>query len=178
MYIFGSITPQVFGSSSSYYRMEAKGSYYISFFEKAIVAMVGAKIGTVACFDRNEDVPVFERYFMGGGDTIRGFDYRSVSPVYNRENIGGQTMLLLTSEISHPIWGPVRGAAFIDAGNAWRNSYSMGFSGINIGAGYGLRIKIPQLNVPVKLDIAYPCLNNQRDESSKVRIHFNVGFTF
>ena len=176
--VFGSITPQVFGSSSSYYRMEAKGSYYISFFEKAIVAMVGAKIGTVACFDRNEDVPVFERYFMGGGDTIRGFDYRSVSPVYNRENIGGQTMLLLTSEISHPIWGPVRGAAFIDAGNAWRNSYSMGFSGINIGAGYGLRIKLPGINVPIKLDLAYPVLNNQEAESNKVRIHFNVGFTF
>ena len=69
-------------------------------------------------------------------------------------------------------------AAFIDIGNAWRNSYSMGFSGINMGAGYGLRIKIPQLNVPIKLDLAYPILNNQDAASSKLRIHFNVGFTF
>ena len=176
--LFAAITPQVFGSSSNYYRMEAKGSYYISFFDKAIVAMVGAKIGTVSCFDRSDDVPVFERYFMGGSDSLRGFEYRSVGPTHRGENVGGQTMLLLTSEISHPIWGPVRGAAFIDVGNAWRNSYSMGFSGINIGAGYGLRIKIPQLNVPIKLDLAYPVLNNQDNESSKVRIHFNVGFTF
>ena len=100
------------------------------------------------------------------------------SPTYRRENIGGQTMLLVTSEISHPIWGPVRGAAFIDIGNAWRNSWSMGFGGINMGAGYGLRIKIPQLNVPIKLDLAYPILNNQDAASSKLRIHFNVGFTF
>lgn len=175
---FASITPQIFGSSSTYYRMEAKGSYYLSFFDKAIIAMVGAKFGTVSCFDRDEDVPVFERYFMGGSESLRGFEYRSVSPTYNRRNIGGQTMLLLTSEISHPIWGPIRGAAFIDVGNAWRNSYCLRVSDINIGAGYGLRIKIPQLNVPIKLDLAYPVLNNQEHASSRVRIHFNVGFTF
>lgn len=176
--LFASITPQAFGSSANYYRMEAKGSFYMNFFDRAVVAMIGAKIGTVSCFDRNEDVPVFERYFMGGSDSLRGFSYRSVGPTHNGENIGGQTMLLITSEISHPIWGPIRGAAFIDVGNAWRNSYSMGFSGINIGAGYGLRIKLPTLNVPIKLDLAYPVLNNQDNESSKVRIHFNVGFTF
>ena len=140
--------------------------------------MVGARIGTVACFNRNEDVPVFERYFLGGSGSLRGFDYRSVSPTYNRENIGGQSMLLVTSEVTHPIWGPIRGAAFIDIGNAWGNSYSFGFGGINMGAGYGLRIKIPQLNVPIKIDLAYPILNNQDASSDKLRIHFNVGFTF
>ena len=176
--LFASVTPKALGSSADYYRLEAKGSYYISFFERAIVAMVGARIGTVACFNRNEDVPVFERYFLGGSGSLRGFDYRSVSPTYNRENIGGQSMLLVTSEVTHPIWGPIRGAAFIDIGNAWGNSYSFGFGGINMGAGYGLRIKIPQLNVPIKLDLAYPILNNQDASSDKLRIHFNVGFTF
>ena len=49
---------------------------------------------------------------------------------------------------------------------------------MNIGGGWGVRIKIPQLNVPLKLDIAYPFLNQQDNEKSKVRLHFNVGFTF
>ena len=105
-------------------------------------------------------MPVFERYFLGGGETLRGFAYRSVGPTVNRRNVGGQTMLLVTSEISHPIWGPIRGAVFADIGNAWADAYEMDFSDINIGAGYGLRIKIPQLNVPIKLDLAYPVLNN------------------
>ena len=87
-------------------------------------------------------------------------------------------MLLLTAEVSHPIWGPVRGAFFIDAGNAWDNSYSMSLSDINVGAGWGLRVKLPQINMPIKLDIAYPIINNPDNESSKVRLHFNVGFTF
>ncbi|MBQ4314368.1 MAG: BamA/TamA family outer membrane protein, partial [Lentisphaeria bacterium] len=161
-----------------YYRLEAKASYYTSFFDKAIIVMAGAKVGTVAAFNRNDDVPVFERYFLGGGDSLRGFEYRTVGPVRHDENIGGQSVLLLTAEVSHPIWGPVRGAFFIDAGNAPRSSWSMRFSDINIGAGWGLRIKLPQINVPIKLDIAYPFLNNQDNERSKVRLHFNVGFTF
>ena len=175
---FASVSPQIFGTSSNYYRVEAKGSWYTNFFDRAIVAMIGVKAGTVADFDSNSDVPVFERYFLGGGETLRGFAYRSVGPTVNRRNVGGQTMLLVTSEISHPIWGPIRGAVFADIGNAWKDAYDMDFSDINIGAGYGLRIKIPQLNVPIKLDLAYPVLNNQKHESNKIRFHFNIGFSF
>ncbi len=174
--LFGAISPQIFGSSTNFYTLEAKGSYYLSFFDKAIVAMVGGKVGTVGTFD-GEEAPLYERYFLGGGNSLRGFEYRTVSPTYKGENIGGQTMLLLTAEVSHPIWGPVRGAAFVDVGNAWADEFDMDFSEINIGAGYGLRVKIPQLNVPIRLDIAYPVLNNS-DNRSRVRIHFNVGFTF
>lgn len=178
--LFGSISPRALGTSSDYYRLEAKASYYVNFFDKAIIAMVGAKIGTVAPFNRNNinDVPIFERYFLGGGDSLRGFDYRSVGPHSCGRNVGGQTMLLMTAEVSHPIWGPVRGAFFVDAGNAWRNSWSMDFAGINIGAGYGLRIKLPSINVPIKLDLAYPILDNTEHRSRKIRLHFNVGFTF
>ncbi len=177
--LFGSITPKVLGSSENYYRLEAKGSYYYSFFDKAIVAMVGGKIGTVSGFNRSDDVPLFERYFMGGTGSLRGFEYRSVSPtVGHGDNIGGQTMLLLTAEVTHPIWGPVRGAVFVDAGNVWGNSYSMSLSKINVGAGYGLRIRVPVLNAPIHLDLAYPVINNQDYESNKFRFHFNLGFTF
>ena len=176
--LYTSISPQAFGTSSNYYRVEAKGSWYTNFLDRAIVAMIGVKAGSVADFDSNKDVPVFERYFLGGGETLRGFAYRSVGPTVNRRNVGGQTMLLVTSEISHPIWGPIRGAVFADMGNAWNDAFDMDFSDINIGAGYGLRIKLPQLNVPIKLDLAYPVLNNQKHESNKLRIHFNVGFSF
>ena len=49
--LFSSITPEVLGSSSNYYRLEAKGSYYYNFFDKAIIVMVGGKIGVVSGFD-------------------------------------------------------------------------------------------------------------------------------
>ena len=176
--LFGSISPEFLGSSSNYYRLEARASYYASFFDKAIVAMVGGKFGVVSNFNYGEQIPVFERYFMGGSNSVRGFEYRSIGPTVNGCNVGGNTMLLLTAEVSHPIWGPLRGAAFIDAGNAWDDTYELSFSDINVGVGYGIRLKLPMIKAPLKLDIAYPVVKNQDNVSRKFRIHFNVGFTF
>ena len=176
--LFGSISPEFLGSSSNYYRMEARASYYTNFFDKAIVAMVGGKIGVVSNFNYSENVPVYERYFMGGSNSVRGFEYRSIGPTVNGCNVGGNTMLLLTAEVSHPIWGPLRGAAFVDAGNVWDDTYELSFSDINVGVGYGIRLKLPMLKAPLKLDLAYPVVKNQDNVSRKFRIHFNVGFTF
>ncbi|MCI5780059.1 MAG: outer membrane protein assembly factor BamA [Lentisphaeria bacterium] len=176
--LFGAISPRVLGSGNDFYRLEAKGSYHISFFDKAIVAMVGAKIGVVSGFNYRDDVPVFERYFLGGGDSVRGFEYRSIGHTVNRRNVGGQTMMILTAEVTHPIWGPLRGAAFVDAGNAWTNSYTMDLGGLNVGVGYGLRLKLPMIQAPLKLDFAFPVVCSQRHLPHKFRIHFNVGFTF
>lgn len=176
--LFGSMSPRFLGTSDNYYRWEARGSYYTSFFDKAIVAMVGAKFGVVSNFNYEKQVPVFERYFMGGSNSVRGFEYRSIGPTVNGCNVGGNTMLLLTAEVSHPIWGPLRGAAFVDAGNAWENVYDLSFSGINVGVGYGFRLKLPMIKAPLKLDLAYPIVKNQGTASYKMRVHFNVGFTF
>ncbi len=176
---FGAISPKMLGSTNDFYRLELKGSYYYSFFDEAIVTMLGGQIGTVSAFKSGDSVPIFERYFLGGTGSLRGFDYRTVSPtVGHGNNIGGQTMLRLTAEVSHPIYGPLRGVAFVDAGNAWKDAYDMDFSGINVGAGYGLRMKLPTINVPVEIDLAYPIVNNQDYEPSKLRVHFNLGFTF
>ena len=176
--LFGSVSPEILGTDSNYYRIEARGSYFVNFFDRAIVAMVGGKFGVVSNFNHDEDVPVFERYFMGGSNSVRGFEYRSIGYTVNDRNVGGQTMLLLTAEVSHPIWGPLRGAAFIDAGNAWKDAYELSFSGINVGIGYGIRLKLPMLKAPLKLDLAYPIVKNQDNVSRKLRVHFNVGFTF
>jgi outer membrane protein insertion porin family len=176
--LFGSVSPEFLGSSSNFYRLEARASYYANFFDKAIVAMVGAKFGVVSNFNYREETPLYERYFMGGSNSVRGFEYRSIGPTVNGCNVGGNTMLLLTAEVSHPIWGPLRGAAFVDAGNAWDDAYDVDFSDINVGVGYGIRLKLPMLKAPLKLDLAYPVVKNQDNVSRKFRIHFNVGFTF
>ena len=66
----------------------------------------------------------------------------------------------------------------MDAGNAWENVYDLSFSGINVGVGYGIRLKLPMIKAPLKLDLAYPIVKNQGNVSYKMRVHFNVGFTF
>ena len=176
--LFGSITPEVLGASSNYYRLEAKGSYHYGFFDKAIIVSIGGKIGVVSGFDYQKNVPVYERYFLGGSGSVRGFEYRSIGRTVNDRNVGGQTMVVMTAEVSHPIWGPLRGAAFVDAGDAWSNAYSMDFGSINVGAGYGFRLKLPMFQAPLQLDIAYPVVRGQDNLKRKFRVHFNVGFSF
>jgi len=173
---FASITPKVLGSTNNTYRLEQKGSHYMNFFDKAIVWQNGGKVGTVSSFNRDDMAPLYERYFLGGGDTVRGFPYRRISPVDdNKDNIGGQTMVLMTSEVTHPIWKFIRGAIFVDAGTVGKNSYSTNFNNLNMGAGYGFRIKLPMINAPIKLDLAYPILNNQPGAPERLQFHFNMG---
>ena len=172
-----SFTSQALGGSNNYSRLELKGTYHYSFFDEMFVLSLGGKIGFLSTIGDNDPVPIFERYFLGGGDSVRGFPYRSIGPEdHNGDNYGGQSMYLFTAEFSHPIYKFIRGAAFVDIGDAGFKRYK--FRSVNIGAGYGLRIKLPNFNAPLRLDLAYPILNNQDDVKSRLRFHFNLGASF
>lgn len=173
-----SVTPEALGSSRNFARFEIKAVQYFSFIEDILQGHIGGKIGAVPAFG-DDETPLYERYFLGGGDTIRGFPYRSIGPVDDQNHVlGGTFMYIVTAEVSHPIWEFIRGAVFIDAGESTSNSANLGNT--NIGAGYGLRIKIPGMDSipPIKLDLAYPLKNEQPGCESKLRFHFDMGFAW
>ena len=172
-----SMTSQIFGASNNYARLELTGTYHYPFFRDWFVFSVGGKMGFLSTLKKNEQVPLYERYFLGGGDSVRGFPYRSIGPEdYNDDNYGGQSMYILTAELSHPIYSIVRGAAFVDLGDAGSRRFQ--FSSVNMGIGYGLRIKLPSVAAPLRLDLAYPVVNNQDGVKSRLRFHFNIGASF
>ena len=171
------VTSEIFGASNNYARLELKGTYHYPFFRDWFVFSVGGKVGFLSSIDSSKPVPLYERYFLGGGDSVRGFPYRSIGPEdYNKDNYGGQTMYILTAELSHPIYSIVRGAAFVDIGDAGPDRFK--FSTVNIGIGYGLRIKLPTIAAPLRLDFAYPLVNNQDGVKNTLRFHFNIGASF
>ena len=165
-----------------YYRLEAVASNYYPFLEDLFVLHTGVKYGTVGRISGDSDsgmVPIYERYFMGGGNSIRGFPYREVGPEDRNEDVyGGQSMMLANIEITHPIWKFVRGAFFMDAGTSWKDPWQMDFSKMNMGVGWGVRLKLPQFQAPIKLDLAYPVINNQDGVDNKLRFSFNLGFAW
>ncbi|MBQ9337380.1 MAG: outer membrane protein assembly factor BamA [Lentisphaeria bacterium] len=171
------VTSQIFGASNNYARLELKGTYHYPFFRDWFVFSVGGKVGFLTSLDSSDMVPLYERYFLGGGDSVRGFPYRSIGPEdRNNDNYGGQTMYIVTAELSHPIYSIVRGAFFVDVGDAGENRFQ--FSSVNVGLGYGLRIKLPTIAAPLRLDFAYPIVNNQDGVGNRLRFHFNVGASF
>ncbi len=78
---------------------------------------------------RNE-VPYYERFHLGGVGSVRGFDYRGISPRdYNGNSIGGESMASASVELFFPIWDRlVRGSIFYDVGSVWRYSDDPGYN--------------------------------------------------
>ena len=173
------INTKFMGASFNYYRLNSKAAYHYSILDKAIRFHARGQLGTISGFNTNDEIPIYERYFLGGGNSLRGFQFMKAGVAdSNNEAIGGQTLAFLSLEASHPIWKFIRGAAFVDAGSVWGNPYDISFNSMNVGAGYGLRVLVPYLNAPVRFDVAYPIVNNSADAKNRIQFHFNVGFTW
>jgi len=174
---FTYLTTRGLGATNDYYKVELRAVNYLPFMHDWFVLTTGAKIGTMGTFN-GDRVPLYDRYFLGGGDSVRGFPYRSIGPTdSNRDNYGGEFMYLFTAELSHPIYKFLRGAVFCDVGDATSAHFGP-ITHPNVGVGYGLRIMVPGIDMPIRLDLAYPIVNNQEGVSSRLRFHFNMGFSF
>ncbi len=130
------------------------------------------RAGIAKEFGDSDNVPINERFFIGGSDTIRGYAERSVGPQDEDDNpIGGKSFLVANAEYTFPIWKRViRGALFYDTGNAWEEPDEIEFNGFFSGFGVGLRMQTPI--GPVNLDYGYGI------EDNKGRLHFSMGYSF
>ncbi len=129
--------------------------------------------------DRGRDrVPIFDRWFLGGLYSLRGYRYRDVGPHDQfDEPLGGNTYWFGSVEYSIPIIERLRFAMFYDIGNVYRQPFSFNSEGrgiYNDNWGIGLRINIPLLG-PLRLDYGFP-LTHDKNLSDKGRFNFGVGF--
>ena len=88
---------------------------------------------------QSTDVPIFERYYLGGIDTLRGLrDVGPRDPVTN-DPIGGFTMMCFNFEYIFPLIknAGIKGVVFFDTGNAWDSGYH--FNDLRKTAGVGIR---------------------------------------
>ena len=174
--LFTEYNAEALGASEEFYKVELKASKYYSFLDDSVVLHTGAKAGIVDTTGGGT-VPMYERYFLGGGDTVRGFEYRDISPVdRNDDAYGGDSMFLANIELMHPLYESIKGAVFVDAGTVGEEASDFDFDDLSVGAGYGLRIKVPQFGAPLKLDLAYPIVRGRDHLERKLRFHFNMGF--
>ena len=113
-----------------------------------------------------DELPPSVRFFAGGDQTIRGYDYKSLGPEDADGNvIGGSSLLTGSIEYEHRLFGKYYGAAFVDAGNA--------FDGTDlnavVGAGVGIKWRSPI--GPIRLYVAHPF---SLDETG-IKLHVSVG---
>ena len=113
-----------------------------------------------------ETLPTSLRFFAGGGQSVRGYAFESLSESNTEGSIiGGQHLLTTSLEYDYSIvdgWGA---AIFIDAGNAfndWKNT------DLKLGMGIGARWRSPV--GPVRIDIGWP-----KDKFADPRLHLSIG---
>ena len=111
-------------------------------------------------------LPASIRFFAGGDQSVRGYDYKELGPVdENGEVIGGRYLLVGSIEYDHRITDDWSVAAFLDAGNAFDDFDEP----LEQGAGFGVRWRSPV--GPVRLDIA----NAISKPGNHWRVHFTIG---
>jgi outer membrane protein insertion porin family len=173
---------------TSYYKLEAKNDWYFPGFFKGHVLDVQSDVRTAQSVTSGEDVPFYDRYYLGGMYNLRGFKFRDVSPrqpvntmntSIPTEPIGGDNAWFGSLEYSVPIiekegsFG-LRIAAFYDIGAVGGDSYK--FSGdYDDDWGLGFRLNIPHLG-PLRLDYGIPIRHDQYNGTSG-QFQFGVGFT-
>jgi len=116
--------------------------------------------------DDVDRLPKSLRFFAGGGTSVRGYTFESLSEENDEGKAkGGRNLLALSLEYQHPINEQWSAAAFIDAGNAF-NTWDD--PELEVGVGFGARWRSPV--GPVRIDIGFP-----RDDFSSPQLHLSVG---
>ena len=126
-----------------------------------------------------QEVPLFERFFLGGPYSIRGFKSRSLSPVdpNTGELVGGNKELIANFEYLFPLVAEVgfKGVLFFDAGNAWAQG-SWPFNDQGIWAAYGVGVRWYSPMGPLRFEWGW---NVNRPEGQPKRVmEFTIGTAF
>jgi outer membrane protein insertion porin family len=159
-----------------FYKLDLKTSWYYRGLARGHVLELVGRAG-VAEGIGSENVPFYDRYYLGGLYSLRGFRYRSISPRETpfREPVGGNTFWYGSAEYSIPIIERLRLAAFYDAGVVAADAYDFTDMDLfNDNWGIGLRLNLPI--GPIRLDYGVP-INHDRYNDGKGRFQFGVGYT-
>ena len=168
------LSGEVSAGDTTFYKVELTSAWYFPGFFKGHVLEAGGRVG-VADSLQGGDVPFYDRYYLGGMYSMRGFKYRNVAPRdpnygnisypnMANEPIGGDNYWFGSLEYSLPIFEKeggvsLRFALFYDIGAVGTSPYSFQTS-YNDNWGLGIRLDIPHLG-PLRLDYGIPITHDQ-----------------
>lgn len=164
------------GGDTQVYELQAQASkYWTVWFDH--VLNIRAWTAVVEEWGDADRVPIFDRQFLGGARTLRGFKYRQVGPKDETgEPIGGKTAWYVTGEYTIPVVDKVRLATFYDIGMVYEDPYEWDTSVYNSDWGVGIRLDFP--GFPLRLDYAWPLETDEFNDRSSGRFQFSIGYVF
>ncbi len=164
------------GGTNAFVKAIADSGWYFPIWFKHIVVVHG-RVGWLTGHSGG-DLPIYERFFLGGINTLRGFDYNSVGPKdpETGDVIGGERMVQLNLEYRFPIVekAGLVGVLFYDTGNAWTQDQGYDFGSLRKSAGLGIRWYSPM--GPLRLEYGWVLDPEPGEETSNWE--FTIGSLF
>jgi outer membrane protein insertion porin family len=172
------------GGCCKFYNPRLEGIWYFRHTGRTSLGFRG-QFEFIAPYGDSTILPIFERLFLGGEYSVRGFDIRTIGPYDPISGlvIGGNKTLLFNGEYLITIAGPVRLVLFYDAGQVQNDGGNFAMDDFKTSTGAEIRFFMPVLNVPFRLIFAWNpqrdgVLDNQLQPQKAFTFRFAVGSTF
>ncbi len=163
----------IFQGTNEFFRTTVDYMRYLPY-RSHVTFATNLSLGALFETGQTQGIPIYERFYAGGDQTIRGFRERSVGPMRAGQPVGGHYRLIFRNEIRVRVYKEFHTAVFADMGNVWNTISSTGLKHIRTGVGFGFRY-----NTPVgvaRLDFGFKV--NPKPGEKPGRIHLTLGQAF
>jgi outer membrane protein insertion porin family len=160
------------GGNINFFKIEDATSWYFKAFWKNVLAM-RLTSGYISSYGKTRAVPIFERFYIGGSQTVRGYEDWELGPMDKYGNPeGGTVMLYSNMEYRIPVVSNMFYVlGFWDAGYTWSNFKAFHPKDLQSGVGGGVRLDIPMFGL-IGFDYGYGLTTHSG------LLHFSIGSTF
>jgi len=169
---------QDLGSKTEYIKTEIAVHRYLNLVDSVVLAGL-LRLGKVTALGKSEEVIISKRFFLGGQNSVRGYQLDSLGPRDGSgDPVGGNYMFNANMEVRYPLYRTLRGVVFLDSGSIWLEHAAQPEDeefNLRAAAGGGVRWTSPI--GPLSLDYGYK-LNPATDEEDRSRIHLSIGHAF
>lgn len=167
-------TSPVFLSETNFIKFMLYDNFYYELFRGVVIAM-SLRSGIAQGYLDTYELPLVERFFLGGRTTVRGYEQDTLGPKGSDGTpTGGNVFLMENLEIRTSIGKGIGFVVFLDGGNVWVKLNDVNIEDFKFTTGIGLRYETPV--GPVRLDYGHK-LQREEDESSG-ELHFSIGHAF
>lgn len=153
-------------------RLSGEASIYSDFGTEG--TFIGALRGRLGTIIGPNGAPPDKLFFAGGGGSVRGYEYQSLSPRDSSGLLtGGRSLVEMSAEVRYRATDTLGYVAFLDAGAAGSN-VEPPIDAMSLGAGLGLRYYTSF--GPLRADFAVPL--NKREGDADFQIYISIGQAF
>jgi len=164
----------ILGESDPFTKLEIGARTYIDLVKKPdLILALRADAGSIIGSD-TDNIPATQRFFAGGGGSVRGVGFQEIGPFENGDPTGGRTLITGATELRLKFTDTLGGVAFIDAGSISDNA-TPDLSSLSFGAGLGFRYYTDF--GPLRFDVALP-LNKTENLDQDYQFYISIGQAF